>query len=77
MTHRLSDATERHRLLPADPAQPVCAYRSTARKTTASTTVCTAVSAYSAASVTVSAVKRTFRQTPDTAVAQTVRALSP
>jgi hypothetical protein len=77
MTHRLSFVSNRHWLLPADPAQPVCAYRSAARKTTESTTICTAVSACSAASATGSAVTRTFSRTPDTAVAPTVPALSP
>ena len=77
MTDRLSFVTNRYRLLPADPAQPVCAYRSAARKTSASITRCTAVSAYSDPSVIVSAVIRTASQTPETAVAPTVRALSP
>ena len=77
MTLRLSNIRQRHWLLSADPAKPVCAYHSAARKTTASTTMCKAVSAYSTASVTVSAVMRNFRRTSDKAVAPTVRALSP
>lgn len=76
MTHRLSNARQ-HRLHPADPAQPVCAYRSSARKLTAGTAICTAIPAYSTNSVTVSAVMRTFSLTPDKAVAPTVGILSP
>ncbi|TQM90115.1 hypothetical protein BD293_4035 [Roseinatronobacter monicus] len=77
MTHRLSDDAERHRLHPADPAQPTYANRSSARKPTAGTAVCKAIPGCSTASVTSSAVMRTFSRTPDTAVAPTVRALSP
>lgn len=77
MTHRLSDIRQRHWLLSAGPAKPVCAYRSAARKTTASTTMCNAVSAYYTASVTVSAVMRNFPRTSGTAVAPTISTLSP
>ena len=77
MTYRPSSTTEHHRLHPADPAQPLCDYRSATRKTTASITICTAVSAYSAAYVTVSAVMRAFSRTHDPAVAPTVCALLP
>jgi len=66
MTHRLSDDAERHWLLSAGPAKPICVYHSAARKTTASTTMCNAVSAYFTASVTVSAVMRNFPRTSDT-----------
>jgi len=77
MTHRLSNIRQRHWLLSADPAKPVCAYHSAAHKTMARTNMCKAVSAYSTASVTVSAGIRNFPRTSDAAVAPTVRALSP
>lgn len=77
MTHSLSDARRHHRLHPADPAQPVCAYRSSVRKPTAGKAICTAMPAYPTASAIVSAVMHTFSQTPDTAVAPNVCALSP
>ena len=77
MTHRLSNVRQCHWLLSADPAKPVCAYHSAEHKTTASATMCKAVSAYSTAFVTVSAGMRNFPRNSDAAVAPTVRALSP
>ena len=77
MTHRLSIARKRHRMHRADPAQPVCAYQSSAQKLTADTALCKARPAYSTTSVTASAVMRTFSRTPDTTVAPPVCALSP
>jgi hypothetical protein len=77
MTHRLSDATERHWLHPADPVTSGCAHLSSARYTTAITPNRSAVPGASNALAPVSGVMRTLSRTSDAAVASTVWALSP
>ncbi len=78
MTHRLSDAKERHRLLPpADPVRTDCAPPPSARNTIALMPNLSEFRGSSNAFVPVSAIMRIINRTADIAVAPTVFALSP
>ncbi len=77
MTHRLSDATDHHRLPTAAPVTTGCAQPSPARNTIAPTPDRSAFPGSSGAIVPVLGAMHTFSRTLDAAVAPTVRALSP
>lgn len=77
MTHRLSDATDHHRLPTADLVTTGCARPPSARNTIALTPNRSAFPGSSSAFVPVSGTMRSFSRTPDAAVAPTVCTLSP
>ncbi len=77
MTNRLSDATERHWLHPADPVTSSCVHLSSARHTMFITPNRSAVPGASNALAPVSGAMRALSRTPDTAVAANACALSP
>ena len=77
MTHRLSSVTKQDRLCLEEPAEPACAYRSSARHTAAIKAQPAAFSGSSSKFAPVSDAMRTLSRTPDEAVVPTVCALSP
>jgi hypothetical protein len=77
MTHRLSDATDHHRLPTADPVTTGCARPSSARNMIALTPNRSAFPGSSSPFVPVSGTMRSFSHALDAAVAPTVLALSP
>lgn len=77
MTRRLSDASQCHRLPPAEPARTGCACPSSTRQTAAMTPERAALSGSSNEFAPASGTMPTFSRTADAAVARSVCALSP
>ena len=77
MTNRLSDATQRHRLPPADLARIACACSSSAQHTAAITPKRATLSGSLNEFTPASRAMRAFSRPPDAAVAPTVRAHYP
>ena len=77
MTHRLSDATDHHRLPTADPVTTGCAQPSPTRNMIAITPDRSAFPGSSGVIIFVSGAMHTPSSTPDAAVAATACTLSP